>query len=206
VLERHGARATFFMIGECAQNYPELVREAVDAGHTIANHSWNHPSFPVVSRKERISQMRSCEAALAPHGVRLFRPPYGHQDHASYWDVRRCGYEVVAWDAHARDWRDDQSAEDIANQLVKSIHPGAIVLLHDSVCVTRYIDRKPLHEALDIFLQRMAGSYRFLTLPELFQRGRKKTEVWVRETNSEYIANIDIDFGYDMGKHQHGEN
>ncbi|HKV11751.1 MAG TPA: polysaccharide deacetylase family protein, partial [Thermoanaerobaculia bacterium] len=45
VLERHGARGTFFMVGQSARRYPEVVARAAAAGHTVANHSWDHPSF-----------------------------------------------------------------------------------------------------------------------------------------------------------------
>src|SRR5262245_56809812 len=45
ILERHGARGTFFMVGKSARRYPEVVARAAEGGHALANHSWDHPSF-----------------------------------------------------------------------------------------------------------------------------------------------------------------
>ena len=79
VLDHHRAKATFFMLGEAAQKHPAIVEQVARRGHAIGNHSWDHPSFRLISRAERLDQMRACASALAPYGGRLFRPPYGHQ-------------------------------------------------------------------------------------------------------------------------------
>jgi peptidoglycan/xylan/chitin deacetylase (PgdA/CDA1 family) len=60
ILEKHQARATFFMLGEAAQRHPEIVREVAQAGHAIGNHSWDHPSFPLITRQEQLAQIRQC--------------------------------------------------------------------------------------------------------------------------------------------------
>src|SRR6266849_2574451 len=66
ILERHQARATFFMLGEKAHRYPELVQRVAQAGHAIGNHSWDHPVFPEISRRERRDQIRACAKAIDP--------------------------------------------------------------------------------------------------------------------------------------------
>ena len=106
ILERHQAHATFFMIGEAAQRHPDLVQRVAQAGHAIGNHSWDHPSFPLISGRERRAQLRACEKAIAPYGQRLFRPPYGHQSAASRLDALWLSYRVVTWNLHAYDWLD----------------------------------------------------------------------------------------------------
>jgi peptidoglycan-N-acetylglucosamine deacetylase len=80
ILERYRAQATFFMTGKAAQAHPELVRRVAQAGHAIGNHSWDHPSFPLISGRERRAQIRACAQALVPYGSRLFRPPYTEQN------------------------------------------------------------------------------------------------------------------------------
>ena len=97
VLAKHRARATFFMVGEAAEKHRGLVRRVAEEGHAIGNHSWDHPSFPLMSGRERRRQIRACERALAPYGSRLFRPRYGHQHLASWLDTRRLGFDVAAW-------------------------------------------------------------------------------------------------------------
>ena len=68
MLDRYQAHATFFMVGESARNYPELVQRVANAGHAVANHSWNHRSFVLLSGSERRAQIRECEKAIAPYG------------------------------------------------------------------------------------------------------------------------------------------
>ncbi|MGH8754891.1 MAG: polysaccharide deacetylase family protein [Burkholderiales bacterium] len=87
ILDRYQARATFFIVGRSAQRYPELVKRIAQAGHALGNHSWDHPSFPYISRRERRLQIRACAKAIHPYGLKLFRPPYGNQSIASRLDA-----------------------------------------------------------------------------------------------------------------------
>jgi peptidoglycan/xylan/chitin deacetylase (PgdA/CDA1 family) len=175
ILERHGARGTFFLVGKRAELHPEIVARAVAAGHAVANHSWDHPSFRQIQGSYRRAQIRWCAEALAPHGgTRLFRPPFGEQSLASRLDARRCGHQVVCWDVVAEDWRDDP-AEVLVQRVMRRLRRGSIVLFHDSLYVAdevRYRDRAPMREALEILLGRLAGAYRFVTVPELLRLGR----------------------------------
>jgi len=183
VLERHQAHATFFMIGEAAQRYPDLVRQVAQAGHAIGNHSWDHPSFPLISSRERRAQIRACEKAIAPHGQRLFRPPYGHQSVASRLDAMWLGYQVVTWNLHAYDWL-DHNAHWMVNRLVNQVKPGSVILLHNALYHTteeRYADREPMLEAVDMFLEQLGGHFRFVTVPELFRHGRPQRQNWYRQ-------------------------
>src|SRR5687767_1986315 len=60
VLARYNAHATFFIVGEAARQHPEIVRAIAEAGHAIANHSWDHARFPEISSAERRRQLRLC--------------------------------------------------------------------------------------------------------------------------------------------------
>ncbi len=174
LLERHGARGTFFMVGKRARRHPEIVARAAAAGHAVANHSWDHPSFRRIRGPHRRAQIRWCAEALAPHGVRLFRPPFGEQSLASRLDALLCGHRVVAWDVVAEDWRDDP-AELLVQRVMRRLRRGSIVALHDTLYATtdeRYRDREPLRQALEILLSRLGKSCRFVTVPELLRLGR----------------------------------
>jgi peptidoglycan/xylan/chitin deacetylase (PgdA/CDA1 family) len=171
VLEQYQVHATFFMLGEMAQQYPDLVRQVAQAGHAIGNHSWDHPQFPLISSRDQRWQMRACERALAPYGQRLFRPPFGQHNAASRLNAWWLGYRVIMWDLDARDWIDD-NAHSIAARLVHQIHSGSIVLLHDGLfhpTEERYAHRQAMHEAMAMVLQRLDGRFRFVTIPELIQ-------------------------------------
>ena len=174
LLERHGARATFFMVGKRARRHPEIVARAAAAGHAVANHSWDHPSFRRIRGSYRRAQIRWCGEALAPHGVRLLRPPYGEQGLAARLDALLCGYRVVCWDVVAEDWRDDPP-ELLVQRVMRRLRRGSIVLFHDSLYTTtdeRFRDRGPTRQALETLLERLAGDYRFVTVPELLRLGR----------------------------------
>jgi len=66
LLERHGAKATFFILGKHAALYPGLVKRIAESGHAVANHSFDHGRFPSLGHRDRIAQMKACEAAIAP--------------------------------------------------------------------------------------------------------------------------------------------
>ncbi|NUO78602.1 polysaccharide deacetylase family protein [candidate division KSB1 bacterium] len=185
ILERHQARVTFFPVGEFAQKYPELIRRAAESGHAIGNHSWNHAAFPFVTGREQRAQIRACAQTLAPYehrpyGQRLFRPPYGYQNVFSRLNALWLGYQVVAWSVHAEDWF-DRDAEWMTEQLLQKIQPGSIVLLHDGVfdgLQERFFDRGQTIQAVAMLLERLAGRFRFLTIPELLREGRPQRENW----------------------------
>jgi peptidoglycan/xylan/chitin deacetylase (PgdA/CDA1 family) len=171
VLKKYQIQATFFMLGETAQKYPDLVRQVAQAGHAIGNHSWNHPQFPLISHRDRRWQLRACERAIAPYGQHLFRPPFGQHNDASRFDAWWLGYRVINWDLDSRDWIDD-NANSIADRLVHQIHSGSIILLHDGLfqpAEERYANRQPMLDALTMVLQRLDGRFRFVTIPELIQ-------------------------------------
>jgi peptidoglycan/xylan/chitin deacetylase (PgdA/CDA1 family) len=192
VLERHHACATFFMIGRAAHQYPDLLQQVAEAGHTIGNHSWDHPSFPLISGRERRGQLCACQKAIAPYGQRLFRPPYGHQSLASRLDALRLGYRVIAWNLHAYDWL-DHDARWMANQMVTQIKPGSVILLHNALYHTpneRYADRKPMLEAVNILLEETSDRFRFVTLPELFQHGQPQRSNWYRQGDRDWLNNL----------------
>ncbi|HEX2524363.1 MAG TPA: polysaccharide deacetylase family protein, partial [Terriglobia bacterium] len=104
ILRHHKARATFFMLGQAAQKHPEIVRRVAEAGHAIGNHTWDHLSFPLLSERERQRQLKTCADAIAPYGLRLFRPPYGEQSLASRLSAARLGYEVIMFSVDVGDF------------------------------------------------------------------------------------------------------
>lgn len=192
VLEKHQARATFFMTGEAAQNHPALVARIAQAGHAIGNHSWDHPSFPLISGRERRAQIRACAKAIAPYGALLFRPPYCDQNVASRLDAFLLGYKVVMFSVATDDWC-GQDGISIAHQIERRIQPGSVIVLHDRLSHAleeAYFDREPVLQGVDILLQRVGGQFRFVTVPALLRHGRAQKEIWCQETNVELLNNL----------------
>lgn len=189
ILEARGARATFFMVGKSAAGHRELVQRVAAGGHAIGNHSWDHPSLPLLKGRWRRLQIGWCREALAPYGSRLFRPPYGHQTPASQLDAVRMGATVVTWSVNAEDWRDDP-AEKLLERVRRRLRPGSIVLFHDALYAAfeeRYRDRGPTLEAVTRLLEEEGGRYSFVTVPELLRRGRPRKRHWYQRPDLEVL-------------------
>lgn len=190
LLERYGARGTFFLIGQSARRYPALVNRIVEGGHAIGNHSWSHPSFPVLTAAERDRQVRECARAIGESAMRLFRPPYGNQTLASRMTPLRLGWQVVTWSISGTDWR-GESADYIAQRIRQDLRPGSIVLLHDALHHyedERYACREATLDALSQLLETESGRYAFVTVPELLRLGRPRRELWIQPGESTYLA------------------
>lgn len=182
VLGAHGARGTFFVVGRAVRRHPGIVERAAREGHTVANHSWDHPSFPLVSGRGRRLQLRWTEEVLPEGAPRMFRPPWGHQSPATRLTAWREGLPVVAWSVMAEDWLDDP-ADRLVKRLHEGLRPGAIVLLHDALYETvdpKYRDRSETVEAVSRILSETSDRFRFVTVPELVRAGRPRYWHWYK--------------------------
>lgn len=181
LLKKYDAFATFFLVGKNASRHPKIVKEIGLDGHSIGNHSWNHASLPSMPRKERRAQIHSCAEAVAPYGQKLLRPPFGHLDIASHFDVLTLGYQIITWDVAAFDWV-DHDAEWIANRIIEKIKPGSIILLHDCIYQSRQIaapyDRSQMLTALEMVLSQLSDQFSFVTIPNLLKHGRPRRVKW----------------------------
>jgi peptidoglycan/xylan/chitin deacetylase (PgdA/CDA1 family) len=197
VLERHNARGTFFMVGQAAAQQPALVCRLAEAGHAIGNHTWDHPSMPLVTGAERRGQIRACARATAPYGHRLYRPPYGHHNLAAQFDVLRLGYRVIAWDCPAGDWR-DLPAEALLGQVTRTLRPGSICLFHDRLHTfqyARHANREPTLQAVEALLCQYAGQYEFVTLPALLRHGRPQRRLRQQLVDLDYLNQLQASAG-----------
>lgn len=192
ILARHGAHATFFMLGCNAQAYPGLVRRVAAAGHTVANHSWDHASFAYLGRAKRREQIRRCADALHPYGQRIFRPPYGNQTLASRFDALWLGYRVATWDLVAGDWL-GEDAQQLVRRVEEKIAPGRLILFHDhlhDVLDIDFADREPTLRAVEQLLERFSADYQFVTLPQLLCLGRARKVDWRMQADPEFLGRL----------------
>lgn len=194
LLEAHGARGTFFLIGQAVARHPELVARMVAAGHAIGNHTWDHLSLPLLKRRGRRAQIRWCGEALAPYLAageeKLFRPPYGHQSLGSQLDALALGYRIVTWSIVAEDWRADP-AEALVGRVRRRLRPGAIVLFHDTLATTddpRHRDRTPTVQAVETLLRE--PGYTWVTVPELLRQGRPLRWPWYKRADLAWLRRV----------------
>lgn len=191
LLARHGARATFFLIGARAARHPELVARIAAEGHEIGNHSWDHPSLPALDAAGQAGQISRTAAVLAPHGGRLMRPPYGDQTLRTHRIARRLGFRVVLWSVNGGDWR-GEDADTLAGRLIARVGPGAIVLLHDSLQSFEdpaFRDRAPTFEAVGRLIAARPG-HRFVTVSELLALGRPVERVAFKTSDAAWLDGL----------------
>ena len=104
IMDKYQVKATFFVVGDWVDRYPESVKALHDAGHEIMNHSNTHAHLPQLSTQAIIDDLNACNDKIeAVTGVRptLIRPPYGDYDDNSIRAIRSMGMEPIQWDVEA---------------------------------------------------------------------------------------------------------
>jgi peptidoglycan/xylan/chitin deacetylase (PgdA/CDA1 family) len=170
VLNKHGAPATFFLIGRYVRQRPEIVRAIVQAGHSIGNHTFTHPLLIFKSEAEVRSQLLRCreaiQDAIGEHS-NLFRPPFGGRRPAVLRMARDLGLEPVMWNVTGYDWNAPPAAA-IERKVEKQIRGGNVILLHDGGHKQIGADRSQTILATDRLLARYkAEGYEFVTIPRM---------------------------------------
>src|SRR4051794_29206736 len=131
--ERH-IKVTFFVLGECVEQNPEVLRRAAREGHEIANHSWSHPQLSKMSDEAVRSQLRRTDdiiKSITGKRPTLFRPPYGAiTARQKKWIHDEFGYQIIMWDVDPLDWKDPGPAT-VTNRILRETRAGSIVLSHD---------------------------------------------------------------------------
>ena len=165
LLAQHHIHATFFVIGENAAQYPEILQRAVREGHEIGNHTWSHPNLAKMSEENVRSQINRTEETIANAiGPRptLFRPPYGsltaRQKHFIHDEL---GYEIILWEVDPLDWK-EPGPNIVSSRILKETRPGSIVLSHD-------IHAQTIQAMPATFTELEAKGFKFVTVSELLK-------------------------------------
>jgi peptidoglycan/xylan/chitin deacetylase (PgdA/CDA1 family) len=135
LLERFGARATFFVVGQRAEEYPHLITEILSRGHEIANHTYTHPSgmFWAAGPARISSEIDLCAEWLrsAPdRPARLFRTPAGLKNLFVHPELERRGLALIGWTVRGLDTVQREPVL-VAEKILREVKAGAIILLHD---------------------------------------------------------------------------
>ena len=136
VLDRHRAKATFFVIGEKAAKFPELIREIHRRGHQIGNHTWSHPhaSFwcmgPGATHREIIKCQRVVEEIIG-EAPKVFRAPVGHYNIFVHPILNQEGLNLIGWNSRGFDGG-GYPLEDVSRRIRESAREGSIVLAHEA--------------------------------------------------------------------------
>ena len=168
LLARHKAKATFFVVGQNAAEYPEIMRRIAQEGHELANHSWSHPNLGKMSDEAVRAQLKKTEDAIrraTGRDVTLMRPPYGSlTQRQRNWVNEEFGYKVVMWDVDPLDWK-RPGMNVVTNRIVGGARNGSIILVHDI--------HPPSVDAMRSTLEQLgAKGFKFVTVSELLAMER----------------------------------
>ena len=171
ILKKYQIPATFFVVGDWVDKYPESVKALHEAGHEIQNHSNTHAHYPQLSAEEVVADLNACNDKIeSVTGVRptLVRMPYGDYDDMSVNAVRSVGMEPIQWDVDSLDWK-DLSAQEITRRVTTKVCPGSIVLFHNAA--------KHTPEALPGIIEYLLGEgYTFVPISQIILRGNYTIE------------------------------
>ena len=183
VLDRHSARATFFLIGKFARACPDLVREIAARGHLLGNHTETHPNLVFQSRARIREELLRCQEAVAgatqSDSPLWMRPPYGYRSPLLDTEVRRAGLRgVVMWSLICGDWKPRSPGRLIAKLACverRRDSRGDIIVLHDGDHRALGGDRHHIITALAHWLPRWRDAgLEFVTIEESVSAADKK--------------------------------
>lgn len=166
-LKKHNAPATFFVVGHFVETAPDLVKRMVEEGHTVGNHTYHHPDMSAISdlsafQKEMDDVASAFKEVTGTEMAMYYRPPQGKYSTKNLQMAQHLGYSTFFWSLAYVDWNVDKQPthEEALSKLTERVHPGAVVLLHNT--------SKTNGEILDELLKKWEEmGYTFGTLEEL---------------------------------------
>ena len=182
MLRARNIKATFYVIGQSVNLYPQIVRRTVEEGHEIGNHSHTHRLLSKLSDSEILADLGRCETAIVnAAGIkpRTMRPPYGGLLQKQREMVHsQFGYPIILWSADPLDWKRPGPSV-VTSRILAQASAGGIVLAHDLHGQT--VDAMPA--TLDALLRR---GYQFVTVSQLLamQTEVPSTQTAVAPANS----------------------
>lgn len=163
MLKERNIKATFYVVGKCAQEYPHIIRRILAEGHEIGNHTWSHNALSGMSAEKAHEELaKTNQAVLAASGyqMRTMRPPYGATNlRVKQQCYAEFGYPTILWSVDPLDWKRPGSKV-VEQRIVSGVHPGAIILAHD-------IHEPTINAMPDTFDALLSKGYKFVTVSQL---------------------------------------
>jgi peptidoglycan/xylan/chitin deacetylase (PgdA/CDA1 family) len=179
MLAQHNVKATFFLKGRNIEAFPETVKDVVEAGHEIGNHSYFHKPMIAFSESGMLEELVRTNNLIEQYigdTPTLFRPPFGVQGPGLKMALDTLGMTSVLMSTHGEDW-EVSAPQLIADAVLENIEPGSVILLHDGHGdvddPNAQQSRAPSVEATGIIIETLqAQGYRFKTVGEMLAMSR----------------------------------
>jgi len=165
ILKKNKAKATFFVVGMMAEQFPDLVRDEIADGHSVGNHTYHHVNLTKIPEIYVAAELKACGQILqaitgqAPH---LFRPPGGDYNDNIASTADRLGYTTVLWTDDPGDYA-SPGEKVIDQRTIERLSNGGIILIHDGIKQT--IDLLP-----SLIKQLKAKGFELVTIDEMMGR------------------------------------
>ena len=167
LLGEYDIKATFFVVGVNAKNYPDSLIDVIKKGHEIGNHTYSHPHVSGLNTYTLTDEVEKCESTiygLTDYKTKLFRPPEGAYSKDIVSIAEGMGKQTVIWTVDTMDWA-KSPRDEIVENVKANVTFGSIILFHDC---TR--DGTFTLEALELLLPYLKSQgYEFVTVSELIE-------------------------------------
>ena len=175
VLQEKKVKATFFLVAEQAQRHPDLVKRAVDEGHTVGLHAFRHRDFLKLTEEERQKDLALGKKVLRDITGKdpvYWRPPHGFRDVSVMETAAAQKLTVVNWSATPRDWTGINKQE-ICKRVMDKAGEGSIVLLHDGDSPFYKASRQPTVDGVALLIDSLREKgYHLVSLEEYVQKDK----------------------------------
>lgn len=165
ILKKYNVKATFFVVGEWVDKYPQSVKALCDAGHEVMNHSSEHLHMSRLNSEEIANDLNKCNEKIEKiTGKRpiLFRPPYGDYNDKLILAVKSINMYTIQWDVDSHDWM-NKTSDYIIDRVTKKVKNGSIVLFHNAA-----INTPAALPAIIEYLQ--ANNFKLIPISELIYK------------------------------------
>lgn len=134
-LKENNIKAAFFITAHYVNTQPDLVKQMIDEGHIIGNHTVNHKSMPTLTEEQINKEVMDLHKTIYEkfeYEMKYIRPPMGEFSEKSINTTNSLGYKTVMWSFAYQDWNEDKqpNESDSKQKILKNVHNGEIMLLH----------------------------------------------------------------------------
>lgn len=170
LLDKYNIKSTFFVLGQFAEQHPDIIKRQSEEGHEIGNHTYSHINMKKVSKEkfeEEFNKTQEIILSLTGTESKVFRPLYGFCDEKALSIIDKHDCNVILWSTEqdSKDWSNPK-VDKIVTYTISNIKNGDIILFHDYV----YFEKSNTLEALKLIIPELINKgYRFVTVSELMK-------------------------------------
>lgn len=176
ILKKHNVLATFFIVGNNVESYPDVTRGIVEDGHIIANHSWSHANLRQLNKTDLLYQIKATENIIEDYtGVemRFLRPPWGYVSDTLLQVAQAMDYKIINWNVDSEDWN-GKSVDQILLNTIPYTKDNSIILFHSAGGRDQSLNAT-INVLPELIETLKANGYTFVTLDELLNTNPYKS-------------------------------